>query len=88
MTPSIGRGQHDPGWTAIVLRQIAVLWEANDLGFPVKEFVETLEGIRIGVVSQGDEPGVIVESRTKRQEDLAARFRLTDMLPVLNEVTA
>ena len=65
-----------------------LLWEAKDLGFTVKELVETLEGIRIGVVSQGYEPGVIVESMTKRQAELAARFRLTEMLPVLNKVTA
>jgi transposase len=69
-------------------------WEARDLGFTVKELVETLEGIRVGVVSRGGAPGakgtadVILESMTKRQAELAARFRLTEMLPVLNEATA
>ena len=71
-----------------------LLWEAKDLGFTVKELVETLEGIRVGVVSRGGTPGakgtpdVIVEAMTKRQAELAAKFRLTEMLPVLNEVTA
>jgi hypothetical protein len=60
----------------------------------VKELVETLEGIRVGVVSRGGAPGakgtpdVVVESMTKRQAELAAKFRLTEVLPVLDDVTA
>ena len=56
--------------------------------------METLEGIRVGVVSRGGAhgtkgtPEVIVESMTKRQAELAAKFHLTEMLPVLDEVTA
>ena len=67
-----------------------LLWEAKELGFTVKELVETLEGIRVGVVSRGGAPGtkgtpdVILESMTKRQAELATRFRLTEMLPELH----
>lgn len=69
-------------------------WEAKDLGFTVKELVATLEGIRIGVVSQGGEPGkkgipeVILESMTKRQAELVTKFRMTELLPNLSETAA
>lgn len=71
-----------------------LLWEAKDLGLTVKELVETLEGIRVGVVSREGKPGgkgapeVILESMTKRQAELATKFHLTEMLPVLNDTAA
>lgn len=87
-----------PGHAFLVVMGLMLLRylqrEAKDLGFTVKELVETLEGIRVGVVSRGGAPGakgtpdVVVESMTKRQAELAAKFRLTEMLPVLNDVTA
>ena len=87
-----------PGHAFLVVMGLMLLRylqrEAKDLGFTVKELVETLEGIRVGVVSRGGAPGakgtpdVVVEFMTKRQAELAAKFRLTEMLPVLNDVTA
>jgi transposase len=64
-------------------------WEVRDLGYTMKELVETLEGIRFGVVSRGGKPWkggrpeVVLESMTKPQAELAARFRMTELLPTL-----
>ncbi|MDG6970644.1 MAG: hypothetical protein JRN54_06000, partial [Nitrososphaerota archaeon] len=47
--------------------------------------VETLEGIRFGVVSRGGKPGkggkpeVVLESMTKRQAELAAKLRTVNI---------
>ena len=65
-------------------------WEVWDLGYTMKELVETLEGIRFGVVSRGGQPGkggkpeVVLESMMKRQAELATRFRMTELLPTLS----
>ena len=65
-------------------------WEVRDLGYTMKELVEPLEGIRFGVVSRGGKPGkggkpeVVLESMTKRQAEVAARFRMTELLPTLS----
>ena len=87
-----------PGHAFLVVMGLMLLrylqWEAKDLGFTVKELMETLEGIRVGVVSRGGTPGtkgvpeVMLESMTKRQAELVTRFRLTEMLPVLNPTIA
>ena len=87
--PRAGRLSDSP---CMLLRYLQ--WEAKDLGFTVKELMETLEGIRVGVVSRGGTPGtkgvpeVMLESMTKRQAELVTRFRLTEMLPVLNPTIA
>lgn len=62
-------------------------WEAKGLGVSVKEMVEELEGIRVGIVSRGGEPGaggkteLVVERMNARQAELASRFKLLEMLP-------
>ena len=71
-----------------------LLMEVKDLGFTVKELVETLEGIRVGVVSRGGAtsgkgvPDGVLEAVTKRQAEFTARLHLTEMLTVRNETAA
>ncbi|EQD77432.1 transposase-like protein, partial [mine drainage metagenome] len=61
--------------------------EVRDLGLSVKQLVETLEGIRVGVVSRGGKPGaggqpeVVVERMNRLQAELASRLKLLEFLP-------
>lgn len=62
-------------------------WQAKDIGLSVKRMVEALEGIRLGVVSRGGEPGaggqpeLVVERMNALQAELATRFKLLELLP-------
>ena len=61
--------------------------EVRDLGLSVKQLMETLESLRVGVVSRGGDPGaggrpeLVVERMNRLQVELATRFKLLELLP-------
>jgi transposase len=57
-------------------------WKVRDLGLPMKQLVEALEGIRVGAVktSRGG-PQLVVEEMNRTQAQLFSRLKLGDLIP-------
>jgi transposase len=57
-------------------------WEVRDLGLSMKELLEALEGIRIGVVRTSEgKPQMVLEQMTKLQGQVAERLHLASLVP-------
>ena len=56
-------------------------WKVRDLGFSMKELVETLERIRLVVAVRAGTPQIVLEQLTSREAELVERLRLLEFVP-------
>ena len=58
-------------------------WRVRDLGFTMKELVETLERIRLVVAIRDGSPQVVLEQLGRREAELVDRLQLLELVPTV-----
>jgi hypothetical protein len=79
--PAAVRGHVFLSTTGLMLYRY-LQWTLRDLGLSMQRLVETLDGIRIGIVkTEGGAPQLVFEQTTPVPQELIGRLKLTRLLP-------